>query len=116
MREAGIAAAIFLGTNIFSFVASHLELKNTLGRAKEELAAAAKMAQDEARNKSKTAKKAAPADVPVRKDEQKVAESPKAPSLFDMPAPVVARPTPPADSDEEAEIVAEMNQEEETED
>ena len=44
---------------IVSFVASHLELKNTLDRAKEEMAAAAKAAQDEARNKSKTAKKAA---------------------------------------------------------
>ena len=51
----------------------------------------------------------------MKKDEQKAAEPPKAPSLFDMPAPVSARPTPPADSDEEAEILAEMNQDEETE-
>jgi PRTRC genetic system protein E len=101
---------------IVSFVASHLELKNTLGRAKEEMAAAAKMAQDEARNKSKTAKKAVPAEVPVKKDEQKTVEQPKAPSLFDMPAPVSASPTPSNDSDEEAEILAEMNQDEETED
>ena len=100
---------------IVSFVASHLELKNTLDRAKEEMAAAAKAAQDEARNKSKTAKKAAPAAAPVKKDEQKAAEPPKAPSLFDMPAPVSARPTPPADSDEEAEILAEIKQDEETE-
>ena len=41
---------------IVSFVASHLELKNTLDRAKEEMAAASKAAQDEARNKSKIAK------------------------------------------------------------
>jgi PRTRC genetic system protein E len=54
---------------IVSFVASHLELKNTLGRAKEEMAAAAKAAQDEAKNKSKTAKKAAPVIAPVEKDE-----------------------------------------------
>jgi PRTRC genetic system protein E len=101
---------------IVSFVASHLELKNTLGRAKEEMAAAAKMAQDEARNKSKTAKKAVPAEVPVKKDEQKTVEQPKAPSLFDMPAPVSASPIPSNDSDEEAEILAEMNQDEETED
>ena len=100
---------------IVSFVASHLELKNTLGRAKEEMAAAAKVAQDEAKNKSKTAKKAAPADLPVKRDEQKAVEAPKAPSLFDMPTPVSASPTPPADSDEEAEILAEMNQDEETE-
>ena len=100
---------------IVSFVASHLELKNTLGRAKEEMAAAAKAAQDEAKNKSKTAKKAAPAAEPPKKDEQKAAEPPKAPSLFDTPTPVSDRPTPPADSDEEAEILAEMNQGEETE-
>ena len=100
---------------IVSFVASHLELKNTLGRAKDEMAAAAKAAQDEARNKSKTAKKAAPADVPVKKDEQKLVEPPNAPSLFDTPTPASERPTPPADSDEEAEILAEMNQDDETE-
>jgi PRTRC genetic system protein E len=100
---------------IVSFVASHLELKNTLGRAKEEMAAAAKAAQDEARNKLKTSKKAHPADLSVKKDEQKTTEQPKAPSLFDMPAPVSASRTPPSDSDEEAEILAEMNQDEETE-
>jgi PRTRC genetic system protein E len=100
---------------IVSFVASHLELKNTLSRAKEEMAAASKAAEDEARSKSKTAKKAAPVATPVKKDEQKAAESPKAPSLFDVPAPVSASPNPPSDSDEEAEILAEMNQDEETE-
>jgi PRTRC genetic system protein E len=100
---------------IVSFVASHLELKNTLSRAKDEMAAAAKAVQDETRNKSKVAKKAAPADVPVKKDEQKAAEAPKAPNLFDMPTPVSASPTPPSDLDEEAEILAEMNQDEATE-
>ena len=100
---------------IVSFVASHLELKNTLDRAKEEMAAAAKTAQEEARNKSKTAKKAAPAAEPVKKDEHKAAEPPKAPSLFDMPTRVSAIPAPPSDSDEEAEILAEVNQDEETE-
>jgi PRTRC genetic system protein E len=100
---------------IVSFVASHLELKNTLDRAKEEMAAAAKMAQDEARNKSKTAKKAAAVTAALKKDEHKAAEPPKAPSLFDMPSPVSASPAPPSDSDEEAEILAEMNQDEATE-
>ena len=100
---------------IVSFVASHLELKNTLDRAKEEMAAAAKAAQDEARNKSKTAKKTAPVAAPVKKDEQIQAEPPTARGLFDMPAPVSAQPTPPADSDEEAEILAEIKQDEETE-
>ena len=100
---------------IVSFVASHLELKNTLDRAKEEMAAAAKMAQDEARNKSKTAKKAATVTAALKKDEHKAAEPPKAPSLFDMPSPVSASPAPPSDSDEEAEILAEIKQDEEVE-
>ena len=100
---------------IVSFVASHLELKSTLGRAKEEMAAAAKAAQDEARNKSKTAKKAAPVTAPVKKDEQTPPEPPMAPSLFDMSTPRCASPTPSADSDEEAEILAEIRQDEETE-
>jgi PRTRC genetic system protein E len=39
---------------ISSFVASHLQLKNTLTRAEEEMDAAAKAAQEEARNKSKS--------------------------------------------------------------
>jgi len=100
---------------IVSFVASHLQLKNTLDRAKEEMAAAAKAAQDDARNKSKTAKKAAPIETPAKKGEQKAPEPPKAPNLFDMPAPVSASSTPPSDSDEESEILAEMNQDEEAE-
>jgi PRTRC genetic system protein E len=100
---------------IVSFVASHLELKNTLSRAKEEMAAAAKAAQDEAKNKSRTVKKAVTVAAPLKKDEQKVVESPKVPSLFDTPAPASARPTPPTDSDEEAEILAEINQGEKTE-
>jgi len=99
---------------IVGFVASHLELKNTLERAKEEIAAAAKAAQDEARNKSKTAKKAAPVTAPVKRDEQIPAEQPTARGLFDMPAPVDARATQ-AESDEEAEILAEIKQDEEAE-
>jgi PRTRC genetic system protein E len=51
---------------IVSFVASHVELKNTLERAKEEMAAAAKTTQEEARNKSKTTKKAAQSAEPVK--------------------------------------------------
>jgi hypothetical protein len=48
----------------------------------------------------------------VKKDEQKAVE---APSLFDMPAPVGVSPTPHSNSNEEAEILAEMNQDEATE-
>lgn len=45
-------------------------------RAKEEMAAAAKAAQDEVRSKSKAAKKTAELAGPVKKDEQKTAEPP----------------------------------------
>ncbi len=100
---------------VVSFVASHLELKNTLGRAKEEMAAAAKAAQDEAKNKSKSAKKAVPVPEAPKKDEQKATEPPKAASLFDTPAPVSASAPSLSDSDEEAEILAEMNQDKEDE-
>jgi PRTRC genetic system protein E len=100
---------------IVSFVSSHLELKNTLDRAKVDMAAAAKAAQEEARNKSKTAKRTAATAAPVKKDEQIPAEPPTAPGLFDMRAPLGAKPTPPADSDEEAEILAEIKQEREEE-
>ncbi len=100
---------------IVSFVASHLELKNTLDRAKEEMATAAKAAQDEARNKSKTAKKTPPVAASPKKDEQIQTEPPTARGLFDMPAPVGARNTPTSDPDEEAEILAEIKQDEETE-
>jgi hypothetical protein len=60
MSFTGTAAELdeLLPDSIVSFVASHLELKNTLARAKEEMDAAAKAAQEEARNKK-------PASVPV---------------------------------------------------
>ena len=43
-----------LSATVVNFVAAHLELKNTLDRAKAEMDAAAKAAQAEARSKSKT--------------------------------------------------------------
>jgi PRTRC genetic system protein E len=103
-----------LGEAIVSFVASHLELKNTLARAKEEMDAAAKAAKQEAANKSKTAKKALPVEAPARK-EQKAAEPPTVPGLFDVPAGVCAKPTLSGDADEEAEILAEIKENEITE-
>ena len=44
-----------LSTTIVSFVGSHLQMKNTLEKAKAEMDAASKAAQAEARAKSKTA-------------------------------------------------------------
>jgi PRTRC genetic system protein E len=104
---------------IGSFVASHLELKNTLTRAKEEMDAAAKAAQEEARNKAKHAKKsgaeATKNPEPAAKDEPKEEpEPPRIPSLFDAPAESRAV-TPPAATgtakvDEEDEILAEISE------
>jgi PRTRC genetic system protein E len=84
---------------IISFVGSHLELKNTLARAKEEMDAAAKTAQEEARNKAKNNKK--PATYPSKRTEPVVDEETKKepeprrmPGLFDPPAAVPAAQLP----------------------
>ena len=78
---------------IVSFVASHLELKNTLARAKEEMDAAAKAAQEEARNKAKSNKKpvieSAKKVEPAAKEEPKKEPEPPAPAgLFDTAADI----------------------------
>ena len=109
-----------LSEAIISFVAGHLELKNTLARAKEEMDAAAKAAQEEARNKAKNLKK--PSAEPVKKVEpdkkeepKKEPEAPRAASLFDSPAPAKATEN---DTSEEDEILAEIreNENDDTED
>ena len=100
---------------IVSFVSGYLELKNTLDRAKEEMAAAAKLAQEEARNKSKAAKKPAPIAALTKKEEPKVPEPPKIPSLFDL-SPSTSAPAAPGDDDAEAEILAEIDEDGEMED
>jgi PRTRC genetic system protein E len=104
---------------ISSFVAGHLELKNTLTRAKEEMDSAAKAAQEEARNKAKNAKKPS-ADAtkkvePAAKDEPKKEPEPsRIANLFDAPAE--PRPVTPsavarrAKVDEEDEILAEISE------
>lgn len=101
-----------LPATLVSFVGAHLELKNSLDRAKAEMDAAAKAAQAEARSKNKTL-----STKPVVKPEAaKAAETPKlvpqtppAPAkpanLFDSPAPEPIL-TPDTD-DEEEEILAE---------
>ena len=123
-----------LPQTLVAFVSGHLELKNTLDRAKADMDAAAKAAQIEARNKSKiqvekkdknttTTTRPPSVEAPV---EQKP-EPAKTPSLFEaplVPEPVmVAANTPPVDkqatgcqlSDEDQEIWAEINAEREYE-
>jgi PRTRC genetic system protein E len=113
---------------IVSFVASHLELKNTLARAKEEMDTAAKAAQEEARNKAKNnmktssqpARKAEPA---AKEEPKKEPEPPRLPGLFETtadasPSPATSLASVPAvaahanapdkDGDEESDILAEI--------
>ena len=111
-----------LPSALVQFVGAHLELKNTLEVAKEQMAAAAKAAKADAR--SKTAAKTAtaktdaatvetskPADQVPRPVEAKKQE-PRNASLFDTgPAPAEA-PVPTSDADEDEEILAEIAEDE----
>ena len=113
-----------LPSALVQFVGAHLELKNTLESAKEQMAAAAKAAKAEAR--SKTAAKTAtakteasavetrkPADQAPRPAEPQKQE-PRNASLFDTgPAPAAA-PVPASDADEDEEILAEIAEDEPT--
>jgi PRTRC genetic system protein E len=106
-----------LPSALVQFVGFHLELKNTLETAKEQMAAAGKAAKAEARSKaaSKPApartepaateirKPTDPAPKPVESAKQEPARNA---SLFDSgPAPAAA-PAPALDQDEEEEILA----------
>lgn len=92
------------------FVASHLQLKNTLDRARSEMDAAAKAAQAEARAKSKvsttkTATRTDPKPAETSKPApQTVPEPPRTTSLFDASAEPAA-----AEVYEEDEILAEAS-------
>jgi hypothetical protein len=102
---------------MLNFVSAHFQLKNTLDRAKEEMDAAAKTAQTEARAKAKTpvkkdlskpdADKPVPAPKPA---EVAKPEPPKTASLFDLSASSLETPATVVDSDEEAEILAEAGE------
>jgi PRTRC genetic system protein E len=79
-----------LPATLVDFVSAHLQLRNTLDRAKAEMDAAAKAAQAEARSKSKTpSTKAAPKPEPVKGTEstrlvpQTPPKPPRAAGLFD---------------------------------
>ena len=112
-----------LPSALVQFVGAHLELKNTLDSAKEQMAAAAKTAKAEAR--SKTAAKPVPARTePVATETKKSAdEVPKAAesskqeparnaSLFDIGPVTAATPVSASDTDEDEEILAEIAEDE----
>lgn len=100
---------------ISSFVASHLQLKNTLERAKEEMAAASKAAQEEARNKAKNVKKPGiestkKAEPPAKEEPKNEEKPPHMVGLFDRSADVDLAKSlaTEAQIDEEKEILAEI--------
>jgi PRTRC genetic system protein E len=100
-----------LPTTLVNFVSAHMQLRNTLDRAKAEMDAAAKTAQAEARSKAKTTGKKEPpkpettTPTDSSRPAQPVKEEPsRTASLFDAPAPPA---TAAIESDEEEEILAE---------
>jgi PRTRC genetic system protein E len=97
-----------LAATLVGFVASHLQMKNALEKAKSEMDAATKTAQAEARTKSKTATRSNPAktEVPQNAPSAKPAEpakyEPQKPaSLFDMPAPATTPTAAPAEPEDD---------------
>ena len=105
-----------LPSSIVDFVAAHLQLKNTLERAKAEMDAAGRAAQAEARAKKLSAKKEQPKAEPVKPTatvkpaEVAQPEPPKTFGLFDAPA--TETPATEEEVDEEEEILAEAAEDE----
>jgi PRTRC genetic system protein E len=108
-----------LASTLVNFARAHLQLKNTLEKAKAEMDAAAKVAQTEARSKTKTPAKREPVPLedtkPVEAAKPIVPakpESPRSASLFD--ASPTASASAPDDSscvaEEEEEILAEIEE------
>ena len=113
-----------LPSALVQFVGAHLELKNTLESAKEQMAAAAKAAKAEARSKvtPKTApvptdlagaETKKPADAAPKPAEHRKQEPARNASLFDI-GPATAAQLPISDADEEEEILAEAAEDEPT--
>ena len=97
-----------LPATLVDFVSAHLQLKNTLDRAKAEMDAAAKAAQAEARSKGNAAKPAPKPEVAKtaknpERSPQTQPEPPRAASLDTPPSPGSST----SDTDEEEEILAE---------
>jgi len=108
-----------LSSTIVGFVGSHLQMKNTLEKAKAEMDAASKAAQAEARAKSKTTTKLVP---PKTESAQpaataKPAESTKpaslkTASLFDVSTQAATQIAEPAESEKAPESFVEIDDDE----
>jgi PRTRC genetic system protein E len=110
-----------LSTTIVSFVGSHLQMKNTLEKAKAEMDATSKAAQAEARAKSKTPAKTAPPNTevtqhsPTAKPTGPAKPAPQKPaSLFDMPTLTSTPTAAPAEPEDDLGF-AEIDDDEEPE-
>jgi PRTRC genetic system protein E len=93
-----------LGPTLVGFVASHLQMKNALEKAKADMDAATKAAQAEARAKTKTTPNrtptkvdTAPSAVAAQSPEPAKPVPAKPASLFDVPAPVEDEDDPTSD-------------------
>jgi PRTRC genetic system protein E len=108
-----------LPSALVQFVGAHLELRNTLETAKDQMAVAAKAAKAEAR--SKVAPKTAPvptepaatgtmkpADAVPKPAEPKKQEPARNASLFDIGPAATSTPLPASEADEYEEILAEI--------
>ena len=116
-----------LPSALVQFVGAHLELKNTLESAKEQMAAAAKAAKAEARSKAaakpvpaqpepaatQTKKSADEAPKPAEPRKQEPARNA---SLFDIGPSPASTPFSESDEDEEAEILAEIEEDDQDRD
>ena len=108
-----------LSSTIVSFVGSHLQMKNTLEKAKAEMDAASKAAQEAARAKSKTPTKTTP---PKPESTQPATTAkpiePAKParlntaSLFDVPIPAATQTTASPESEEDSEPFVEIDDDE----
>jgi PRTRC genetic system protein E len=109
-----------LASTLVNFAGAHLQLKNTLEKAKAEMDAAAKTAQAEARSKAKTPAKREPAPAEGAKPVEAVKpvapakpEAPKTASLFDVqPATAVtsAPAVSPSDEEEDEDDFAQIDE------
>ena len=97
-----------LAATLVGFVASHLQMKNALEKAKSEMDAATKTVQAEARAKSKTATRSVPAktevtqNAPSAKSAEPAKPAPQKPaSLFDMPITATTPTAAPAEPEDD---------------
>jgi PRTRC genetic system protein E len=112
-----------LSKTVVGFVGAHLQMKNTLEKAKAEMDAASKAAQAEARAKSKTTAKPV---LPKPETTQPAANAkppepekpapPKTASLFDLPAPAATTVGAAEESEEEEEPFVEIEDDEPVDD